>query len=1725
MAQQKPETFAETLARVAGGAKPPATQQPAPKKLDFGGSKITKPQSAMPPDPLSWLLDIASRPLRLVTETVDTNLDTGKRLAKASLTGGDVLGEAVRGAGDAISAPFRGFFSTNPEDQPYTSDLIEKGTDVIGGIADPKRYKDTPDNVNPILKGVLGFAGDVALDPLTYVPGAALASVAKGAVKAIKTGVQGAKEAVDAVKGVRAAEKAPELANAVNEIDPVEAAAMQERATLPYPEIPKGGVRNTAKDLVAPGLPEMPAAPKPIVLDFHDAAGAAKQMTFGTVQEASEWAARTGLKARKLTKDGQPYKSQKAANTFRVTDTAAKAAALPEKASVQIATDPRAMQARELLTGLSKPDAAETTFKESVAAAKTGSKGVMLTKGDFLKSYAPELSGATWKAPGGIDVSIETIVRNPVKWLKEVPAARAVIEKAYKAYRDGFVASKAPVDIYGDPITGVKAVEPLQRPAVGAQGRFQRAIEDEVSRDRVQKVLGSHLFEVLRRTHTPQSFDKKVAETLSVFNRSEILDDIVDKSEVSTVLRSVLGMTDVDVVGTNVTRMNANSNVALVLGAQQSVEKIVEQSTEAAQGALEAVTKAMSDKAIERVNPEMTAATKAERLKNDDEQVQRVLTYLPQVIKDHFFNPSMKFTTKGGTARDSKWFGEGFGIEQRIFNGYAQWNTAQRTMDHWLTAVQTAGRGGKPLYGAARTRFVKNGTIADLKLIEQTMQREGYQLWYGVKNDAVPLTFTQMFDVLDEVAPGLVDKYFFNGGTLASYTKVMDAVLHSLRGGSKDEIMAILGSVELRSARKGQINVNKLSGDGFRVVQHHGNPNRLPPNALLAQLQRRAAPGAVFVKNMKGNEFKGFHEGFTTDVLRNELADIIMDSTTHLGGVVAKNAEALRARIKTESVELSNAALTRLDELASDPTQLGDALRAVARREDDITKMASDGGATFDAEKMATDVVNDNLEPAIVSNSEGLDKAATASRRVPQTDAATQAARKPVLQDTFNTTMTLDNTDEVALANIERASRAGAPNAKTQDEIVDAFEDATQTVGNGSSRILNAFGRSFKANLGMERVYQVLHSLGNGSASRMKRANAELRSLAQHHSGFVVGTQTKIMDAGWDAYRSGITGATPEIAAAASDIENWMSKIVGGAKGQLDYVFQHTPVSLSGLNQRMLDIGLADDMFFDEALARKAAEANGTDMLTEAFGQFKTWDVKDPLDFMSRFYAASEQLATDTAVVQGITRWLGSAAPREGYAKMSFSKDSRYGDLFNADTYWDPAVIKEIGIMDEVSRQSRMIKGGFGDFVHGYFDPVQQAWKSAITVWRPGHHIRNMIGDMSMTWVAEGHRFFRKSSQDAWSVLASRGKYTDLDITRAMNSYGMKVLPSNGTVLMKGKNGYHDLTVEQVTDAMFQNGLFNSYSSLEDLVEAAADGASFTKAVNKVALRGTKAEKVVGSISEGRDHLARAQHFLQYVYKAIEDGRFKGDYSELFRNAAFQVKKHHPDGSMLSTFEAKYMRRIIPFYSWMRGALPAIVEGAVLHPGRTTMFPKASYNLAVGMGVDPDSMYDPFPEDQLFPSFLTEQVLGPQFQTEGGEYLGVNPGIASVDIANMFGADPVRGIAGSVSPLIRMGPELLSGATWGTGAKIKDTSDYLDSSIPGINYLANITGFSPTGSILGTVTGGGLDPQAQVAAGNKSDLDKQLSVLNWITGFGVQNMSRPNYINYAEIEKRNREGE
>jgi hypothetical protein len=223
----------------------------------------------------------------------------------------------------------------------------------------------------------------------------------------------------------------------------------------------------------------------------------------------------------------------------------------------------------------------------------------------------------------------------------------------------------------------------------------------------------------------------------------------------------------------------------------------------------------------------------------------------------------------------------------------------------------------------------------------------------------------------------------------------------------------------------------------------------------------------------------------------------------------------------------------------------------------------------------------------------------------------------------------------------------------------------------------------------------------------------------------------------------------------------------------------------------------------------------------------------------------------------------------------------------------------------------------------------------------------------------------------------------------------------------------------------------------------------------------------------------------------------------------------------------------------------------VLHPGRVLVYPKASYNLAQANGIDPNSMSDPFPEDQLFPGYMTSQVFGPQWQDEQGDYHRINPGFPSVDVLDDFVPDPTNAQGGSdvvrelltgpinmLSPMIKGPIEAVGGTNLGTGGEVHSLAEYFDSQIPGINKVSSITGASPVGTVtnnlppisgaglVGSLLGNepGIDWRRAVEKGNRDPGFSIEAFINYLTGVSSSDMSTPSAQNMAEIELRNRIG-
>lgn len=1861
MADQ-PQSFGQWIQQNAN--RYPALTAPSSKGPDFSAMPKLPGQPDGPGDVLSSLVDIISRPLFAVTETIDSGIempddfDAAKKLWDEG-DGWGAVGAGLGSIGKVASAPIRGMFSTNKDDKRTFSDLIEKQTDEMGTRYNPA-YEDTENNVNPVLKGVVGLAGDIAADPLTWVPGAAIASVLKSIPKAAKLLSGGAK----------AAEEVGEVAAEMVLTPPSKFQTSASGET----EMNWGG-----------GAMNQPVAKPGEYAVYYDGGGQNKGVQyFDTVEEAR-------AEVNRFVQGGFKVMPNKNAKPFRTKDTAPSdldqgfvrmerlgtpTRKMPRgQKPVEPGDMPASLAGKELVPIYKAPDvpAAPVGPVARVTVITKGGKEVKEFTNEAeaqafvadLKAGGATLVDAKVKNPrpkegqtrfriekidapmpkaapapgalGAVQKAMETTPRETMsdfleglakapeppqkmrfkEWILSLQKVDAkdqpkilVIDKSGKKSMISALAAAVRKDEFAnaDQIEAQLKMEYIaysdnvdvqigNAPASTPFSRFQALVkleQDDQDTQGLILILGKDLFNKLKSLQSPENFDFYLNNMRAVLKSEGAIDDMLMIAEGSPA-RLMLERLGIDpaTFSTPATEQVAKA-VSEGLEEGATPEKMVD------------TIKTMS-KALEDMDPSSPEAQK----------IRDLVEALGEVVQKNLIDPldPKKYPTEvpeTDVKRTDIEYSVGLGNDVPAANTHFGWDLFM-AINRIVTKRVDSGEGiyrtntGKKLGGIQRAAKAEEETLELMRMAEDFLIANKVPIHFDFNGKQVALTFTSTYQMLASHSPEVAKvlrMVFFNAGvarnkagkvtsvgTAIAPTKFMEAIVEAVHGGDKASVIDILGSVEKRNSKiDGKPIESFFEGVGDVVNRgvesatrwgRYGHNYRFP--------NQKSVPEDTLEYRYKKSA-QGYYVEYASAPAAEKIADAIMEMQGELLATSTKNSAAYKAQLDSDILLMTDETLESMTVLGNTPSKMAEALIAFSKVEKVVDDVRDAAGAVREgavavakatAKAAVPEQVQEAAQAAVKSASavrQGrADEAAKISQRAFEKRAQQDRVRDEQLRiarglpaddtkpmpDPYEARLRAEYDENVA-------SRESALKALDEEaSIGDALKwtrDAYADIKSGIMRFLDPMDRIFNAKAGMVfkfgeeslDLYHLRHKFGILSRSVMVGKIRGLRKLEKDYGDLIPGTETSYLAQAFKHLQKRAdlgTPTEPKVLAAFKELEHYMSDLLG-VPGKLDEAvlgntfFRNNPAGLAYLNDifgayQVLGKSTAPDtIFFDIARAEAdraeaLARGNDLDLMSWAADQWTDWDVKDPIEFMSRLNAAAIAMATDTAVSQSFVQMaksakLASPVPRAGYARLGVDGKSKYGNLIlqyqkeiygGKDVYYPKELINALRRMDEVARTSRGLDSELGKFISEVFDPIQNTWKYAITLPRPGHHIRNFVGDSSMTYLAEGVQFYARAGNDAFKVMSLRNNYTGVDVMRAINQLGMKDLPKTGDVIASGK--YGDFDAGSILDSAMKDGILPPASVIEDVFDPdellPGVRGGLTKVLERAALRGGKIEDFVSGVSEYRDHYSRLQHYIQFIHKAQKSGKYR-TREEMLEAAAKQVLKWHPDVSLLSVSEAKFARRLIPFYSWFRGAVPAIAESMVLNPARFNMFNKASYNLAVAMGVNPDTLYDPFPEDQLFPTFLTEQMEGPQFEI-GDAYFRLNPGIATWDVSNMLGPDPIRGIMGATSPLFRVPAEMLSGGSWGTGARINDMSDYLDASIPGVNYAANLTGTSVTGSLMSLLQGRGLDPQFQVAAGNKGPADQGLSALNWLTGAGLQNFSKPNYVNYAEIERRNAEGE
>lgn len=576
---------------------------------------------------------------------------------------------------------------------------------------------------------------------------------------------------------------------------------------------------------------------------------------------------------------------------------------------------------------------------------------------------------------------------------------------------------------------------------------------------------------------------------------------------------------------------------------------------------------------------------------------------------------------------------------------------------------------------------------------------------------------------------------------------------------------------------------------------------------------------------------------------------------------------------------------------------------------------------------------------------------------------------------------------------------------------------------------------------------------------------------------------------------------TQEVATLAQGIQQTMDNLLGQAMGAS--VLLRSGVNMDMLNGWMKRYGT--DFQFHKGRVKDPISgvehdlSNGSDWVNS----WKFHDVgeKDPADWMFKTMQALEQSTREKALFDEMGERFGSTAYGKSYTNKIDGHPYLEGYYFPSDIAQQiPRVIKDWTL--PVGSNNKYLR---------LYDRGLSMWKSGVTIFRPAHHIRNLVGDLYMG-ALDGVVSITPYKL-AVQVQKAMGSYVDTmqDVDKlvelGMVSRGLET-PAPGKVLFRNKSGA-PFTAEQVGALAHQQGLLEHVKTLEDIIDLGErSGVSITRPF------GGKVQKVARSVSEMQGHNARLAHFIDKLQKSRGT-----DLTKIVPEAARRSRKYHPSGIDLTHFEKTVMRRIIPFYSWIRKSTPVLLEGMVMKPGITVLPAKIGEALQMANGID-TTRDDPFPTDQLFPKWIRDEGIGPISLPDG--FLGnfsnqmppgyVQAGVGLNPLSSLLTQlqDPGRTIGSSLTPVAQIPMELITGRKIFTGEPIRGPEakpgafgEYVGSQIPNFSAVQGISGLGLAG-----------ETNKSIKSGNQSGKE---NFVNWLTGLGIKGTGP--YMHQANYEK------
>jgi hypothetical protein len=275
--------------------------------------------------------------------------------------------------------------------------------------------------------------------------------------------------------------------------------------------------------------------------------------------------------------------------------------------------------------------------------------------------------------------------------------------------------------------------------------------------------------------------------------------------------------------------------------------------------------------------------------------------------------------------------------------------------------------------------------------------------------------------------------------------------------------------------------------------------------------------------------------------------------------------------------------------------------------------------------------------------------------------------------------------------------------------------------------------------------------------------------------------------------------------------------------------------------------------------------------------------------------------------------------------------------------------------------------------------------------------------------------------------------------------------------------------------------------------------------------------------SQNREDWARFTHFESSVKqefrkiagdKNLNPLEYKKAMDEAFQNATARVNKFNIDYNALTPFEQTWVRRAIPFYTYMRKATPLIMQSAYMTPGKVLMLDKQRRLVENMLGVEHNQSFD----NVRFPDWMRQGAGFAQLSNDQNPLALSLSGFPQNLLADRFGGATIPEMAKDQMAMsnlaLRIVPEIIQGRSYFSGTPTTNPLEYAASEF---NPLAN---FMPGKKSMGLKKWGGLPVSSishdqQLAAIKKATDVQQTGVaeLNKLLedrGYSLQKVNKKN---------------